>query len=275
MGENQVISVLGCGWLGLPLAEQLVRSGYTVKGSTTSPEKLELLQQKGIEPYLLNLSGENQQIHSINQFLEADVLVLNIPPKLRSDGGKGYLQQMHTLVKALLESSITRILFVSSTSVYQDLNRIVTEEDISFTDELEPDNMLLQAERLFQEREDFVTTIVRFGGLVGGDRHPGRFLAGKKHLPNGDAPVNMIHLDDCVAILSRIIEQDKWGQVYNACADSHPLRKDFFPKAAENLGLAPPEFDDMKETRFKLIKSQKMKDDLAYVFLHPDPMFFF
>ncbi|MEJ8801817.1 SDR family oxidoreductase [Pontibacter sp. H249] len=275
MGDKQVISVLGCGWLGLPLAEQLVKAGYTVKGSTTSPGKLELLEQKGIVPYLLNLTEENQQIQHLPEFLAADVLLLNIPPKLRSDGGKGYLQQMHTLLKALLESDISRILFVSSTSVYQDLNRIVTEEDISFTDEKEPDNMLLQAERLFQDREDWVTTVVRFGGLVGGDRHPGRFLAGKKHLPNGDAPVNMIHLDDCMAILYRIIEQEKWGEVYNACADAHPLRKDFFPRAANSLGLTPPEFDDMQETQFKLIKSQKLKDDLAYVFLHPDPMLFF
>lgn len=275
MGDKQVVSVLGCGWLGLPLAENLVRSGYTVKGSTTSPEKLALLEQKGITPYLLNLSEENLQTESIDAFLDADVLVLNIPPKLRSDGGKGYLQQMHILLKALSHSPVSRILFVSSTSVYQDLNRVVTEEDISFTDDLEPENMLLQAERLFQDREDWVTTIVRFGGLVGGDRHPGKFLAGKKHLPNGDAPVNMIHLEDCVAILHRIIEQEKWGEVYNACSDHHPLRKQFFPKAAERLGLTPPEFDDMQETHFKLIKSQKLKDDLAYVFLHPDPMLFF
>ncbi|MBC5991559.1 SDR family oxidoreductase [Pontibacter cellulosilyticus] len=275
MGDKQVISVLGCGWLGLPLASQLVKSGYTVKGSTTSPEKLDLLKEKGIQPYLLNLNAEHLQTNSLPDFLEADVLVLNIPPKLRSDGGKGYLQQMRTLIKLLINSTVSRVLFVSSTSVYQDLNRIVTEEDITFTDELEPDNMLLQAERLFLDREEWVTTIVRFGGLIGGERHPGKFLAGKKHLPNGDAPINMIHQDDCIAILHRIIEQDKWGNVYNACADGHPLRKDFFPVAAERLGLTPPEFDDMQETHFKLIKSQKLKDDLSYVFLHPDPMLFF
>ena len=275
MGDKQVISVLGCGWLGLPLAVQLVRTGYTVKGSTTSPEKLELLKESGIQPYLINLHPDNKQNDDFEEFLKADVLVLNIPPKLRSDGGKGYLEQLKTLLKALIDSEVSRVLFVSSTSVYQDLNRIVTEEDISFTDEQEPDHMLLQAERLFQDREDWVTTIVRFGGLVGGDRHPGKFLAGKKHLPNGDAPVNMIHLEDCVAILSRIIEQDKWGKVYNACADAHPLRKEFFPEAARRLGLTPPEFDDMQETHFKLINSQKLKDDLAYVFLHPDPMHFF
>ncbi|WP_460879252.1 hypothetical protein [Pontibacter rugosus] len=67
-------------------------------------------------------------------------------------------------------------------------------------------------------------------------------------MPNGDAPVNLIHLDDCVAILQRIVEQGKWGKVYHASADGHPLRRDFYHAAALALGLAPPEFDVMQET---------------------------
>ncbi|GAB3814763.1 hypothetical protein GCM10028895_08170 [Pontibacter rugosus] len=112
--------------------------------------------------------------------MEADLLLLNIPPHLRSDGGESYLKQMNLLLKALLQSPVSRLLFVSSTSVYLDLNRVVTEEDITFTEEQQPDHTLLKAERMFQRREDWLTTIVRFAGLVGGDRQPGRFLAGKK-----------------------------------------------------------------------------------------------
>lgn len=275
MGELQKISILGCGWLGLPLAEQLVSAGYTVKGSTTSPGKLELLQAKNIQPFLINLQDENLEKQTLADFLDSDLLVLNIPPKLRSDGGESYLHQMHILLKALLDSPVNRLLFVSSTSVYQDLNRTVTEEDIHFTKEADSDNMLLKAEDMFAEREEWITTIVRFGGLVGGSRQPGKFLAGKKNLPNGDAPVNLIHLDDCIAILQRIIEEQEWGKTYNACADKHPMRKVFFTKAAESLGLTPPEFNDMEETHFKLISNKKLKDDLSYLFIHPDPMLFF
>ncbi|RIJ41705.1 SDR family oxidoreductase [Pontibacter oryzae] len=275
MDTKQTISIMGCGWLGLPLAEQLLQHGYTVKGSTTTPGKIESLLLKGITPYLLDLSADTLDEPALMDFLDARVLVLNIPPHLRSDGGESYMHQMHLLLKKLLASSVSRVLFVSSTSVYQDLNRVVTEEDIIFTEEQQPNHMLLQAEQLFQEREDWMTTIVRFGGLVGGSRQPGRFLAGKTGVPNGDGPVNLIHLDDCVAILQRIIEQEKWGQVYNACADSHPLRREFYKAAAEALCLTPPVFADMSETEFKLINSQKLKDDLAYQFIHPDPMTFF
>lgn len=269
------ISIMGCGWLGLPLAERLVNAGKTVYGSTTSPHKTELLQQKGIIPFLINLANEVLDKQVLHDFLQADVLVLNIPPYLRSDGGESYLNQMQLLYKALLNAPVNRILFISSTSVYLDLNRVVTEEDIIFAEEKKPDNPLLKAEQLFSKREEWLTTIVRFSGLVGDDRRPGRFMAGKKHVPNGDAPVNLIHLEDCLAILQRIMEQEKWGEIYNACADEHPSRKDFYPAAALALGLEPPEFEDMEETQFKIIKSQKLKDDLSYEFLHPDPMHFF
>ncbi|MCC9137402.1 SDR family oxidoreductase [Pontibacter silvestris] len=275
MAEKADISIMGCGWLGLPLATQLVQKEYRVNGSTTSPVKVELLQKSRIYPYVLNLQNEPADTQELAAFLDSDILVLNIPPRLRSDSGEKYLHQLKKLLKALINSTVRRLLFVSSTSVYPDINRIVKEEDIAYTDELDPDNILLQAERMFQDRGEWLTTIVRFSGLVGNNRHPGRFMAGKRDVPNGDAPVNLIHLDDCVSILSQIIEQKKWGQVYNACADEHPARKDFYTKAAIALNLAPPQFNDMQETQFKRINSQKLKDDLAYSFLHPDPMKFF
>ena len=42
------VSILGCGWLGLPLAKALIGEGYTVKGSTTTPAKLNLLKEEGV-----------------------------------------------------------------------------------------------------------------------------------------------------------------------------------------------------------------------------------
>lgn len=266
---------MGCGWLGLPLAEHFAHTGKTVNGSTTSPQKLGLLEQKGIRPFLVDLSSNSLDENVLQEFLQADILVLNIPPHLRSDGGESYLQQMKLLYKALLSSPINRVLFVSSTSVYPDLNRTLTEEDIFYTIEKTPENPLFQAEQLFSEKDEWLTTIVRFCGLAGKDRQPGRFMTGKKELPNGDAPVNLIHLEDCLAILLRLIEQEKWGEIYNACADKHPSRKDFYPAAARALGLAPPEFKVTEETKFKIINSNKLKDDLSYEFLHPDPMRFF
>ncbi len=275
MHEKADISILGCGWLGLPLAEELVNSGLHVKGSTTSPAKLELLEEKGIIPYLINLQAGETDESALADFLDTDVLVLNIPPKLRADGGEAYLLQMKALLKAMLNSPVRKVLFASSTSVYTDLNRIVTENDDVHTQPKDPGYTLLEAEKMFNEREEWLTTIVRFAGLAGSDRQPGRFMAGKTDLPDGDAPVNLIHQEDCVTILKRIISEERWEQVYNACSDEHPMRKHFYPAAAKALGLQPPSFSEMEDTHFKIISNQKLKEDLPYVFRHPDPMRFF
>ena len=48
------ISILGCGWLGFPLAQQLMCQGFQIKGATTSESKLSVLQNAGISPFLLN-----------------------------------------------------------------------------------------------------------------------------------------------------------------------------------------------------------------------------
>ena len=48
--ERKKIAILGCGWLGLPLAKSLLSKGYKVKGSTTSESKLEILENAGVLP---------------------------------------------------------------------------------------------------------------------------------------------------------------------------------------------------------------------------------
>ena len=43
MIKKQKISIVGLGWLGLPLAVQLQKRGYAINGSTTTLDKLEVL----------------------------------------------------------------------------------------------------------------------------------------------------------------------------------------------------------------------------------------
>ncbi|WP_089319416.1 SDR family oxidoreductase [Pontibacter ummariensis] len=269
------ISIMGCGWLGLPLAERLIATSYEVKGSTTNAKKVQLLQQKGISPFRINLQEETTAGEVLAAFLQSEVLVLNVPPQLRKGGGTEYLRQMRLLQTALLDSPVRKVLFVSSTSVYHDLNRWVTENDAGLTEATSPSHVLLQAEDLFRKQSQWQTTVVRFAGLVGGDRHPGRFLAGKTQVAGGEVPVNLIHLEDCLAVLEKIIVTGKWNEVYNACADAHPTRQEFYVQAAGQLKLTPPEFSPGEETNYKLISSEKLKRELPYSFRYPDPMAFF
>ncbi|WKN43770.1 SDR family oxidoreductase [Tunicatimonas pelagia] len=266
------ISVLGCGWLGFPLAKALVAQGYEVLGSTTNSEKLPSLEQAGVRPYLVALSPEINP--SVEQaFFRSDVLVVNIPPgRRRDDVEHFYPQQIGEILK---QNPTRRIIFVSSTSIYPNLNREVTEKDF-LVGESERQSLrvsgraLIAAEQLVQQFSD-QATIVRFCGLMGPNRHPGSFLAGKKLNSSGQAPINFIHRDDCVAILLKIIQGNYWGKTFNACADEHPTKEEFYQQATQKIGEQPPQFSSEKLLPFKSISSEKLKKELAYQFKYSDP----
>ena len=56
------VSILGCGWLGFPLAKQLVALGCQVSGSTTSAEKISILAEADIKPFLLSLPANKATV---------------------------------------------------------------------------------------------------------------------------------------------------------------------------------------------------------------------
>lgn len=267
------ISILGCGWLGLPLAEHLRDSGHTVKGSTTSADKLEVLSGKNISPYLLKLTPD-LECEDCADFWNADVLVLNIPPGRGNNGVEDYHpRQIRSVIEALRNSTIDFVIFVSSTSVYPKQCGIVSEEDTETGDASRASgNALLQAEQLLQDQSEFDTTVIRFGGLYGPDRHPAKYMAGKKNLDRGRAPVNLIHLDDCIGIITEIINKDVRGEVFNGVSDGHPPRKMYYRVTAEALGLEPPTFGEDEEQNYKVVSNRKVKQMLGYKFKHPNPI---
>ena len=80
---NKSIGILGCGWLGFPLAKKLIEDGHTVSGTTTSSDKLEVLENEGITAFQVNLSEKGIQ-GNIEGFLShIDTLIIDVPPKLR------------------------------------------------------------------------------------------------------------------------------------------------------------------------------------------------
>jgi nucleoside-diphosphate-sugar epimerase len=269
--NNKIISILGCGWLGLPLAEHLAKKGFVVKGSTTSFEKYDILKLNGISPFRVMVSDTEIISDNLNEFLNSDILIINFPPKRRDNIETYHQAQFKQLIPELNKSSIKHVLFVSSTSVYPDLNREVFENETIMP--VKPSGKALKfVEDLLTSQSNFVTTIIRLSGLIGYDRMPGRFLAGKTNVENGNAPINVIHQDDCIELITQIIQQNAWGEIYNASADYHPTRKEFYTLAATKIGLKIPIFKAENETNFKIINSDKIKKRLGYSFKYPNPL---
>lgn len=265
------ISVLGCGWLGLPLSEYLLAKGFIVKGSVRHEAGLQILQEKGIKPYQVSITDKEIQANDLNEFLSSDILIINFPPERRPDIEEYHPAQMTLLIDVVKNSPVKNVLFVSSTSVYPDLDREVFEDESAEPSKGSGKALKIVEEMLMNEKK-FATTILRFAGLIGYDRLPGRFLAGKKDVENGDSPVNLIHQDDCIGLIHEIIRQNVWGEIFNACCDKHPTRKEYYIKAAKAIGLEPPSFADSGKKSFKIINSDKIKSRLGYKFKYPDPL---
>jgi nucleoside-diphosphate-sugar epimerase len=267
------ISILGCGWLGLPLAKSLLEKGFLVKGSTTSLEKISILESTGIFPHLVTLSaveGQNNEI-AISSLLEnSEILIIDIPPKLRENYKENFLAKIQNLIPFIENATIRKVIFVSSTSVYADDNSTVTESTKPET-ETESGKQLLEVEQLLQNNKNFKTTIIRFGGLIGENRHPIHFLAGRKNIENPDAPINLIHQMDCIGIIEEILRQAQndqlgFGETFNAVAPFHPTRKTYYSEKALELNLLLPEFDESKPSVGKIISSEKVETVLGYHF---------
>lgn len=269
---SQTISIMGCGWLGLPLAKQLLSLGKTVKGSTTSAEKQGVLQQAGIEAYLLSLTPE--PVGDLDDLLQADVLVIDIPPKAGKMGDDFHPKQVQYLVEAVRQSPIQHIIYVSSTSVYPELNQTIVEENVRTPNQAVAP-ALVQAEQYVQElADDRKVTILRCGGLMGYDRIPGKYIAGKQ-VDSGDVPVNYLHRDDAVSILVTVIDQQATG-VYNAVSPEHPTREAIYRKSCGDFGYAIPTFvTPVQPIHYKVVSPAKLIQATGYVFKYSDPLAFY
>jgi nucleoside-diphosphate-sugar epimerase len=248
---------MGCGWLGLPLAKAFIEGGYLVRGTTTSEYKLGMLQKEGIAPFLISLS-EEKIVGEISGFLaDTEVLVINVPPKLRGGNKENYVKKMQLLLESVKIAKTKKVIFVSSTSVYGDINAEVTEETIP-QPSTESGKQLLASENVFKNSPELQTTIIRFGGLIGPDRHPITMLSGRKGLTNGNAVINLIHLEDCIGIIKTIIQDDWWDEIFNGVYPYHPTKQEYYSSEAQKRGLTIPEYSNTSLHSGKKIESRRL-----------------
>lgn len=253
---KKTISILGCGWLGIPLAEYLIEKSYIIKGSTRSDEKIELLNSKGIIPFKIAL--ENLDQSNISEFLNTDILIIATTCK-----NPIYFSQLMTYIEA---SRIKTIIFISSTSVYPFLNRIVTENDHTI------DSLLAHIEQVFISNTRVPSIILRFAGLIGPKRNPAYFFRNGKIVKQPEGYINLIHLQDCIQIIYQLIKREIKSDVLNACSDEHHKRKDFYTALAKRNKLEVPTFQNPKKIEYKIVGNKRLKQLLDYKFNYPNPL---
>jgi len=252
------ISILGSGWLGLPLANDLINRGHMINLSTRSIDKAAIIAKSTVTPFLIDI---DQLSNEAEAFLASELLIINITSKNKNSFAK--------LIQQIEKSSIKKVLFISSSSVYQPVNGIVNEDDGIES----ADSLLYQIEQMFVLNTHFKTTILRLSGLIGYSRHPGNFFKNGKVVQQPDAPVNLIHRDDCIGIINAIIEHGAWGDVFNGCATTHPTKREFYSHSRGLLKLPNPEYSEQSDSNtYKIVSNKKIIKQLNYQLIHPDVM---
>ncbi len=247
------IGILGCGWLGQPLATHLINAGHAIKGSTTHIKKLEGLRQLDIDPYVIELHDTFID-GGVNSFLSGiEILVVNIPPGLRAQPHSDYPSRMSLLVRNVnAHASIKHLIYVSSTAVFHE------DQSLPVYDEKTPANAsdlkgkkLLAGEHIIQTAHAN-TTIIRPGGLIGGDRHPVKYLAGKKNVSNPEAPVNLTNRDFLIQLIMQVIDGDLPYPIIHAISEPHDTRQSYYIKKAQEFNLEPPVFNELPSVGKKI-----------------------
>ena len=267
------VAIIGLGWLGMPLALSLMARGYQVLGSKTTPDGVEAATLCGIESYPLVLQPQMVCDSDAQEALfNVDVLILTLPARRSGDGEDFYFQAVQQVVDTALAHGVPRIIFTSSTSVYGEGDGVVNEQ--SHLSPVTASGRVLKAlETWLHSLPGTEVDIVRLAGLVGPERHPGRFLANKTDVAKGQSGVNLVHLDDVIEALTLLLSTSQGGHIYNLCAPEHPTRAVFYPQMATQLGLTPPQFQhDGQSGSGKLIDGSLICRELGFVYQHPDPL---
>ncbi len=250
------IGILGCGWLGFSLAEELIKENYNVKGTTTTLSKFTILKDNAISPYYIDL--QENKIDFLDDFLEnIDCLIICIPPKYQLENFS-YKDNFILLIPFLEKHSITKVIFMSSVSVYAPSPNLITEKSRLINQDIKS-KQIFDAENLFLNHPSINVSILRLGGLFGLDRKPVKYICAKDELQNPDLPINMVHQYDIIAYTKSIIKKDfESNSIFNLVSNKYHSRLDYYTKQALKENLTLPALGTNNTQLYKKISGDKI-----------------
>ena len=250
------ILILGCGYVGQPLAKELIELDYEVHAARRSP---------------LSIEGAKTHQVDITQRDSFEFLPRNFDWIIFcASSGRGnaeahrsvFVDGINNLIDWVGETS-ARILFTSSTNIYPHTNGNWVDENTPQQPVAGTAQNLVDAETALMQ-SGITCSILRVAGIYGPDR--GYFY---RQLLNNEAVVtdkgkrwmNMIHRDDVVgAILAAMKIQPG---VYNACDDKPVTQGEFYEWLTNRLGKPmPPEGEvtnQKRATTSKRVSNKKLK----------------
>lgn len=267
------ILIVGCGSIGMELAQTLSGKGHEVTGLKRNPPKADA----GMIDYFTADISSTDQLKILP--VDFDVVYFIVSPDGRNK--ESYQAVYETGLNNLLNSfskqdTSPQWIFVSSTSVYgQSQGEWVDEESIA-----EPENITSQIIRQAEQRLialNPVNIVVRFSGIYGPGREYLLRMAKQGIEIQKDPPyyTNRIHQQDCIGVLVFLLEQSLAGVVLEQCyvaSDDDPATMwDVMSWLAENMNCQSPaiKINNKEIVMNKRCNNQRLKK-LGYQFQYPD-----
>lgn len=246
-----MLLVIGCGYVGMRVAESRVRSNRPVWALTRSAARATTFRDQGIMPIL----GDVTRPETLDFQFAADDEAFDVLFAVGFDRKAGhsieevYVDGLRNVLDALQHNPPQRLIYLSSTGVYGDHQGGWVDEHTPCEPERPGGKACLAAEELLLSHPCSVAaggsagaSILRLAGIYGPGRIP-RLKDMKAGEPMAAPPntwLNLIHVDDIVRIIELTFAASTVPQ--RLCvSDGAPVRRlDYYSAVAELAGAPAP-----------------------------------
>lgn len=258
--------IIGCGYVGLRVAQKWVEQGHTVSALTRSTSRADELKSLGINP----LIGDITQPDSLKSLPETETILYAVGFDRTADQSRHeiYINGLDNVLNEV-KGRAAKLIYLSSTSVYgQSAGEWVDETSVC-EPLRENGQICLEAEQLFEKhgmlgsgrnRKPATAVILRLAGIYG----PGRLLARIEQIKAGepiagrpDAYLNLIHVTDIVNVILKC-DTEIPPESHFLVSDNRPItRQEYYETLAHIVKAPVPQFATA-EMNQRALKSTRM-----------------
>ncbi len=262
---TQRIAIIGCGYVGLAVGQKLAAIGHDVAATTTSQSRMDELQQVGMTPHRIELK-EADKLHDL--LADRDAAILTYGAGRNGDYKRVYVQGARSIVEAVSSSSLRRIIYTSSTRVYGQNDGDWVDETSPTTSSDEKGQLLVEAERVLlngisnAQRQSVDVSVLRLGGIHGPLRElsPRILILAEQTRDDGQAYINLIHLDDIVTVMTKLLPVNHHG-LLNVTSDNPQTRRQLYDTIIAGAKLKPIQWTDNDQpTQGKKVSNERVKN---------------
>ncbi|MBS3799129.1 NADP-binding protein [Pseudoalteromonas sp. BDTF-M6] len=226
---DKKLVIIGAGWLGEALAQEALAQGWQVEAThreqgTQAHERQFALQEDG------------SQVHNVS--LTDAYWVCAMSPGARRQPSN-YQQSLEHALALYQQLNGKGFVLCSSTGIYD-------QQSGQYDERSALSLATARQQRLAQAEQTTLAAgakVLRLGGLVGPNREPGRFVAGKTLSSHPEDKVNMVHRDDVIAGILTLIQHYPQAQpIYNLVHPSHPSKQNYYQVHCQRRGTQVPQF---------------------------------